>query len=206
MAAVDSCFPCPCQRSTGGTLVRVQADGDPVPARSGGHRSQYADFTLAQVLTEPYSFEPLGAETIVTPAYAAEGWAWTDGKAGFLITKYGQQGMEWSLLDRVTLPNDRIALRWGGYGIYRGEPAHGAWLLPGESHQFGVTRLTAYAGGITEGYYAFREEMARAATAARKDLTRLFIGTSFTTTNSGGFPASSKATRKCARSITRSTT
>jgi hypothetical protein len=126
----------------------------------GGHRTQYADFTLAQVLTEPYSFEPLGAETIVTPAYAAEGWAWTDGKEGFLITKYGQQGMEWSLLDRVNLPNQGIALRWGGYGIYRGEPAHGAWLLPGESHQFGVTRLTAYTGSLTEGYYAFRDEMA----------------------------------------------
>ena len=126
----------------------------------GGHRTQYSDYTLEQVLTEPWSFEPVGGETIVDPVYAAEGWAWTDGKRGFLVTKYSQQGMELSLLDRANLEGDRIALRWGGCGIWRGEPAHGAWLEPGESHPFGVTRLTAYAGGIAEGYYTFREEMA----------------------------------------------
>jgi hypothetical protein len=126
----------------------------------GGHRTQYSDYTLRQVLTEPWSFEPVGGETIVDPVYAAEGWAWTDGKRGFLVTKYSQQGMELSLLDRANLAGDRIALRWGGCGIWRGEPAHGAWLEPGESHPFGVTRLTAYTGSIAEGYYAFREEMA----------------------------------------------
>ena len=126
----------------------------------GGHRSQYADYTLEQVLTGPWSFEPVGGETVVDPIYAAEGWAWTDGTTGFLITKYSQQGMEFCLLDRANLEGDRIALRWGGCGIWRGEPAHGAWLEAGESHAFGVTRLTAYAGGLSEGYYAFRDEMA----------------------------------------------
>jgi len=125
----------------------------------GGHRTQYADFSLAEVLTQPYSFEPTGQGTIVTPAYAAEGWAWTNGKEGFLIIKYSQKGMEWSVLDRVNLRNEQVALRWGGYGIYRAEPSQGAWLLPGETHQFGVTKLIAYQGGITEGFYAFREEM-----------------------------------------------
>ena len=125
----------------------------------GGHQTQYADFSLAQILTEPYSFEPLGVRTMVTPEYAAEAWAWTNGKEGFLILKYSQQGMEWSAVDRVNLPGDRIALRWGGYGIHRGEPSHGGWLRPGESHSFGVTKLIAFKGGITEGYYAFRQEM-----------------------------------------------
>ena len=124
-----------------------------------GHRDQYADFFLMQIVTAQYSSELWTRETTVTPTYASEGWAWTDGKLGFLLTKYSQEAMEWSLLDRVPLGAGRGGLRWGGYGIYRGDPEHGAWLLPGELHRFGVTRLTAYEGGILEGFYTFREEM-----------------------------------------------
>ena len=62
--------------------------------------------------------------------------------------------------DRVSLPSEQLGLRWGGFGIYRGDPEHGAWLLPGEQHRFGVTRLTAYPGGMLEGFYTFRDEMA----------------------------------------------
>ena len=123
-----------------------------------GHRDQYADFSMTQVATAQYSSELWTHETTVTPAYASEGWAWTDGRLGFLLTKYSQEGMEWSLLDRVPLEAGRVGLRWGGCGIYR-DPEHGAWLAPRESHRFGVTRLTAYEGGILEGFYAFREEM-----------------------------------------------
>jgi hypothetical protein len=125
-----------------------------------GNRMQYADFTLGQVLTEQYTSELWTWGTTTTPGYASEGWAWTDGKQGFLVSKYSQEAMEWSVLDRVPVEADRTGLRWGGYGIYRGNPEHGAWLLPRESHRFGVTRLTAYDGGMLEGFYAFREEMA----------------------------------------------
>ncbi len=132
----------------------------PYRREPNGYRKQYADFSLGQLLTEPYSSELWTEHTTVTPGYASEGWAWTDGKQGFLLTKYSRQGMEWSLLDRTPAPGGRTALRWGGYGIYRGNPEHGAWLRPGETHRFGVTRLTAYQGGMLEGFYAFREEMA----------------------------------------------
>jgi hypothetical protein len=131
----------------------------PFRREPAGHRDQYADFSLAQLVSEQCSSELWSHETTVTPAYASEGWAWTDGKTGFLLTKYSQEGMEWSLLDRVSLDAERVGLRWGGCGIYRGDPEHGAWLLPGESHRFGVTRLTAYEGGILEGFYTFRGEM-----------------------------------------------
>lgn len=131
----------------------------PYRREPNGHRAQYADFALAQVLTEQYSSELWTHRTTVTPAYASEGWAWTNGEHGFLIVKYSQRGMEWSLLDRLPLEAGRVGLRWGGYGIYRGDPEHGAWLSPGESHRFGVTRLTGYQGGVEEGFYAFRREM-----------------------------------------------
>jgi hypothetical protein len=138
---------------------RFKLTAIPFRREPNGSRGQYADFSLPQILTEQCSSELWTAETSVTPAYAAEGWAWTDGTHGFLLTKYSQQGMEWSLLDRVLLDDGHSGLRWGGCGIYRGDPEHGAWLLPGESHRFGVTRLTAYAGGVVEGFYAFRQEM-----------------------------------------------
>ena len=87
-----------------------------------GNRAQYADYTLAQVLTElrhselraqskterwdrVYLAENYSLGLIQTDysQYASEGWLLTDGDAGFLITKYSHQGMEWALL---------IGFRW----------------------------------------------------------------------------------------------
>jgi hypothetical protein len=143
-----------------------------------GNRTQYADYTLFQVLTESRRSH-LRAMTSISrsgntvtarvsgtgivdtlyPQYASEGWVFTDGRRGFLFTKYCQEGMEWALLDRVPLREEEIGLRWGGYGIFEGDPESGAWLAPQASHRFGVTRITAFEGGISQGYYAFRAEM-----------------------------------------------
>jgi hypothetical protein len=125
-----------------------------------GNKSQYADYSLDRILSEEFRSELMTYDTAVTPAYASEGWAWTDGKLGFLVTKYSQEGMEWSILDRVPVGTERAGLRWGGVGPHLDEPQHGVWLAPGESHRFGVTRVTAYEGGMPEGFYAFRAEMA----------------------------------------------
>jgi hypothetical protein len=149
------------QRRVTGNWSEYKITAVPYRREPNGHRSQYVDFDLGRVLTERFSSELWTLETTVTPAYASEGWALTDGKQGFLISKYSEKGMEWSLFDRVPMEGDEAGLRWGGFGIYLGDPEHGAWLLPGESHQFGVTRVTAYSGGILEGFYTFREEMAQ---------------------------------------------
>ena len=131
----------------------------PFRREPSGHKNQYADFSLAQVLTSQYSSELWSSETTVTSAFASEGWAWTDGKQGFLISKFSPGGLEFATLDRVALPQGAVGLRWGGVGIYRGNPEHGAWLRPGETHKFGVTRLTAFTGDWVQGYYTFRSEM-----------------------------------------------
>lgn len=143
-----------------------------------GNRTQYADYTLLQVLTEPRHSE-LRAQSKVQifdrvylsnvyamgiiktdyMQYASEGWLFTDGRRGFLVTKYSQQGMEWALLDRVPLGDERLGLRWGGFGVFQGDPESAALLAPQSSHRFGVTRITAFEGGIHEGFYAFRAEM-----------------------------------------------
>jgi hypothetical protein len=147
------------QEGVAGPMKAFKFTAIPYRREPNGNRAQYADFTLAQVLTALCPSELWTYATVETPAYASEGWAWTDGQRGFLLTKYSQRGMEWSLLDRVPLEGHQVGLRWGGCGIFHGDPEHGAWLLPGESHRFGLTRLTAYSGGMLEGFYTFRAEM-----------------------------------------------
>jgi hypothetical protein len=156
-----------------GFLLPLQLDGEKVEAawaqhkltaipfrrEPNGHRLQYADFSLYQILTGAYSSELWTMNTTVTPAFAAEGWSWTDGKQGILISKFSPGGLEFSVLDRVALPQGKVGFRWGGIGIYRGSPEHGAWLKPGETHQFGVTRITAFSGDWQQGFYTFRSEM-----------------------------------------------
>jgi hypothetical protein len=143
-----------------------------------GNRAQYADYTLTQVLTE-HRHSELRAQSkterwdrvylagnystglIQTDysQYASEGWVWTDGRQGFLITKYSQQGMEWALLDPVPLGREQLGLRWGGFGIFQGDPEGGAVLGAGAEQRFGVTRLTAYKGAIRDGFYTYRAEL-----------------------------------------------
>jgi hypothetical protein len=159
-----------------GPLQNFKFTAVPYRREPKGNRTQYADYTLRQVLSEPRTSSLRGetplkrlSNTVWTdmagiiptqyPYYASEGWILTDGRRGFLVTKYSQQGMEWALLDRVRVNDGRDALRWGGFGIFLGDPEHGAWLAPQQSHRFGVTRITAYEGGIEEGFYTFRAEM-----------------------------------------------
>jgi hypothetical protein len=144
-----------------------------------GNRSQYADYKLDQILHEKrvsilrgsMNWHPSFSEGVhetnvdVDPShpltfdvYASEGWAITNGATGFLLTKYQPRAMEWSILDALTTGPD-LALRWGGAGIYCGDPEYACQLAPGESFQFGTTRLTAFAGDLTQGFYAFRTEM-----------------------------------------------
>jgi len=162
----------------GGPLRDFKFVAVPYRREPNGNRTQYADYTISQVLTEPRRSQLRAAvpvahwDKVVVPTiydtgaiqttyafYASEGWVFTDGRRGFLISKYSQQGMEWALLDRVPAENNQVGLRWGGFGIYEGDPEHGAWIPPGQSYSFGATRITAFEGGLNEGFYAFRREM-----------------------------------------------
>jgi hypothetical protein len=142
-----------------GPLANFAFTAVPFRREPAGTGMQYADFSLNQVLRQQFSSELWPGDTTVTAAYASEGWAWTDGKHGFLISKYSPFGLEFSVQDRIALPRGQVALRWGGIGVYRGTPEHGSWLEPGESHRFGLTRITAFAGDRQQGFYAFRNEM-----------------------------------------------
>ena len=184
--------PMPLQEARCGFTLPVKLAGSTVDSPLGGfkftavpyrrepsgNRTQYADYTLLQVLTE-VRHSQLRSQSQITHSdrvvtsdtyemgmikthysrYASEGWVITDGRRGFLVTKYNQDGMEWALLDRVPLSEEYLGLRWGGFGIYEGDPESAAVLAPQSSYQFGVTRITAFEGGINQGYYAYRAEM-----------------------------------------------
>jgi hypothetical protein len=135
-----------------------------------GDRKQYADYSLDQILYERRRSKLRGdpqfdntisrqaMHRVFTEDYLSEGWAFTDKKSGFLVTKYNQTAREFSILDRVPLSGDQLGLRWGGAGAF--DDAEGCYhLAPGATHYFGITRLTAFQGDFVQGYYAFRSEM-----------------------------------------------
>lgn len=160
LSGVRCGFVLPTETPVSGSWKDFKFIAVPYRREPQGGKLQYFDFALDQILHEEFRSELITYDTKATPVYASEGWAWTNGKLGFLVTKYSQDGMEWSILDRVPLSKDRAGFRWGGIGTYLGKPEHGAWLHPGQSHTFGATRITAYDGGMLEGYYTFRREMA----------------------------------------------
>ncbi len=161
-----------------GPLARFRFTAVPYRREPRGNTRQYADYTIAEVLTRPRvsglrndlrverhasivlsSIYSTGVIPTEYSGYASEGWVLTDGSSGFVVSKYNQDGMEGAVLDRLPLDARRIGLRWGGLAIFQGDPEHGARLEPGESFTFGVTRITAYQGGVEEGFLAFRSEM-----------------------------------------------
>jgi hypothetical protein len=168
----------------GDTLQNYIFTAVPFRREPYGHKRQYADYSLSQILTEarrsrlredpdwPYDdpgvmneFPELQIK--VPPAmgapsswkYASEGWALTNGTQGFLITKYAQLIPEFALLDRLPLEHDQVGLRWGGTGPSEDNTVGLVNIPPGATIEFGCTRLTPFIGDLTQGYYAFRAEM-----------------------------------------------
>ena len=151
------------------TLKNYVFTAVPYRRAPNGNRTQYADYSLDQVLHErcrsrlreaPEIRNDIGRRAmprVFSEDYLSEGWALTNNRNGFLITKYNQSNREFSMLDRVCLPDDLLGLRWGGGGAF--DDAEGSYhLAPGTTHDFGITRLTAFQGNFVQGYYAFRAE------------------------------------------------
>jgi hypothetical protein len=93
------------------------------------------------------------------PDHGSEGWVWTDGKRGLLILKYNHDYIEFSIFKgEITPPG--FSARFGGAGLWRGDPEYAARLEPGSSIGFGVTRYEFIRGGWKQGYYAFRDYLA----------------------------------------------
>ena len=127
--------------------------------RDSGHG--YQDFKLDDVLYQKRrsNLREDGNPMRLYQDYNCEGWAATDGKTGFLFSKYNQTAREFAILDRVAVPGGLTGLRWGGAGSDP-QSCEGFTDIPsGATHSFGTSRMTAFQGDLTQGYYAFRTEM-----------------------------------------------
>lgn len=165
--------------ATPATLADYTFTAVPFRREPKGNRQQYADYKLDQILHEKRlsmlrgdmtwhtsfrgSIHECGISSISTPipydVYGSEGWVFTNGTTGFLLSKYNPFAMEWAILDSAKDSERGLSWRWGGVGIYCGDPETACKLAPGESFCFGTTRLTAFKGELTQGFYAFRNEM-----------------------------------------------
>jgi hypothetical protein len=127
--------------------------------RDGSH--SYQDFSLDEILYEKRrsSLREDSNPSRVFENYSGEGWAATDGKNGFLFTKYNQTAREFAILDRLPVAEGLMALRWGGAGVNPDDCEGLCVIAPGSMHSFGVSRVTAFPGDLTQGYYTFRKEM-----------------------------------------------
>jgi hypothetical protein len=133
------------------------------PRASRGH---YEDYTIDQILYRPRRSklreDPPRSQAVwprLYEDYASEGWAFTDGTQGFLITKHNEAAREYALLDRVPLEGDLIGFRWAGAGASAGDPEGYCEVDAGATHDFGTTRLTSFTGDILQGFNTFRAEM-----------------------------------------------
>lgn len=111
------------------------------------------------------------------PDFGSEAWAWTDDEKGILIAKYNREEIEFSLFEgeylvprtegdhptnpvasHVPVPVNHCA-RFGGIGLYRGDPESGQRLSGRVEVPFGVTRMYAFAGGWEAGYDTYRQHL-----------------------------------------------
>ena len=109
------------------------------------------------------------------PGRSAEAWLWCEPGRGFLVAKYNQDHIEFSVADadyvvprRVIAPHadlqlarlhsDRnLCLRFGGAGISRGCPEHAGELAPGQRVEFGPSVIEVFEGGWQTGYSCYKE-------------------------------------------------
>lgn len=92
------------------------------------------------------------------PDYAAEGWSLTDGRHGLLVLKHNAGEIEFSALKAERFRHAGV-LRFGGAGLYRGDPEEACVLAPRSSFAFGTTRYVLFRGDWMEACRLFREAM-----------------------------------------------
>jgi hypothetical protein len=152
-------FKCGLTRSIrdGETLAKDATDVHfcPIPYRRETN-GQMQEFPLREVTEHGMAYTAWMEPVVPTPIWGAEGWVWIKGSSAFLVAKYNQDSMEWSLMDPVKRGNETL-VRFAGAGQWKhGHPEGSAKLEPGKSYRFGETRLQVVDGDWKQAYYAYR--------------------------------------------------
>jgi hypothetical protein len=144
----------------------------PVPHRRRfGHRvdRKVSDYKTPDLLPHMWTDTRVGGpEGQNLPDHGSEGWVWTDGKKGLLVLKYAPWTIEFSMFRGCMYVPD-FCVRFGGVGIWRGDPEFATEIAAGATLRFGTTHYEMVKGGWKEGYYAFRNFMVGQGKACPKD-------------------------------------
>lgn len=132
--------------------------------RGHGHDWLKEDYATADLVPETWGGQSL-------PNRQSEAWSWQDGETGFVFSKYGQDLIEFALVDGeyYTRPSDAqldsltelasvgdICLRFLGAG--RAHCAPGTPVIIGAQsphYQFGVSTILPFKGGWEDGHRAY---------------------------------------------------
>jgi hypothetical protein len=148
-----------------GQLVAV-----PLRRHAGqGTDHHFASYTAADLHPEEWT------KRRALPGRSAEAWLWCDNDGGFLVAKYNQEHIEFSLVDgNYVVPRGRagtapelqlerlhsdrnLCLRFGGAGISRGCPEHARQLEAGHRVDFGPSMIEVFTGDWQSGYACYKE-------------------------------------------------
>lgn len=124
-----------------------------------GRMGEYEDYPFEEILWRKGWYRPIWNEPkVYTEEWGAEGWALVFGDSSLMIAKHNNDGMEYSTL-KLIKDNGEFRLRFGGGGVWHGDPEYACELSPGEEFRFGITRYSLVEGDWKACYYAFREFM-----------------------------------------------
>jgi len=125
-----------------------------------GRHGEYIEYSFQDLLSQQGWYRPWfkQEEKVPSDRFGSEGWAWTDGESSLLIAKHNLEGMEFSLLKTIE-EEGKPVLKFGGAGVWHGDPEDATKIDVGKEVRFGVTRYVFVEGGWKECYYAFRDFM-----------------------------------------------
>ncbi|MBC7329119.1 hypothetical protein H5T88_02040 [bacterium] len=123
-----------------------------------GKMGEYEDFPFDELLWRKGWWRPVWYEKLYIDEWGAEGWAFVFDDSSLMIAKHNNDGMEYSTL-KLIKENEEFRLRFGGGGVWHGDPENACELSPGEEFRFGITRYALVEGDWKACYYAFREFM-----------------------------------------------
>jgi len=130
--------------------------------------NSYQDYGVDDLLKKR-PFTPSAFIGSVSPveSFGSEGWAWVRGDKTLTTIRYSQEHMVFSLLG-IEYLSEGVYLRFGGSGVWHGDPECLRKIEPHAEIILGTTTHILVDGGWREAYYAFRDFMRKKGNGLRE--------------------------------------